>query len=161
VSREESASIETQEKDLRALAASHGFAVAHVRVDDDKSGALPITRRPAFAEWLDDLRSGRVSVLLVRDFSRLSREGLRAAADVIELLGSTRGRLISSLDRLDSASPGFEMVAAVLSVQAKGERDATAARVTIRQKHDRVSGTWTKDRPTGYLVRGGRLVQAP
>jgi site-specific DNA recombinase len=157
VASDSSDSIERQERDLRQLAATEGFDVVAVHVDEGVSGAA--THRPAFRAWLDDASSGRADVLLAWRFDRISREGLPAVARLLEVLKESGARVMTHGDRVDSTSQSFRLTAAVMSEVAYAEREAIRARVTSRQAADRRRGAWTKERPFGYEVADGRLVQ--
>lgn len=133
VSDEASTSLDRQEEDLRALAAQHGATVVAVHADDGISGAK--ADRPGLLAWLADAQEGRADLLLVWDFTRLSREGLRAAARVVDVLEASGARLLSKRDALDSAQQAFRLVAAVLSETARAERESIRARVTSTVRH--------------------------
>ena len=59
---ETSTSLESQERELRALAAQHGLTVVAVHVDPGFSGAL--RDRPGFLAWLDDAKKAGVTTCL-------------------------------------------------------------------------------------------------
>ncbi|MET8834934.1 recombinase family protein [Micromonospora sp. NPDC004540] len=154
---EASDSLARQERDLRSLAQAEGLDVVAVHRDEGVSGAAK--DRPAFRAWLADAEAGRAGVLLSWSMDRVSRGGLPAVAKLIETLGATGARLLTYRDRVDSASPSFKLTASIMSAVAEAERDAIAARILNRQASDRQQGRWTRPRPYGYVVQGGRLVQ--
>lgn len=159
VSSEQSTSLVRQEQELRALAEREGFVVVAVHADDGVSGAAKV--RPAFAAWLRDASEGRADVLLAWDWSRISREGLVGVSRVLGALEESGARLLTLRDRVDSASPAFELIAAVMASTAKAERQAIRERVLSRQRHDRAEGRWTKGAPWAYTVDSGTLVPIP
>lgn len=76
--------------DCRALAAAHGARIVGEHVDDGVSGA--VRNRPEFLAWLEDGRTGKANLLITPYADRLTREGINAAAlvlDVVEGKGST------------------------------------------------------------------------
>ncbi|MGC4792539.1 recombinase family protein [Micromonospora saelicesensis] len=154
---EASDSLERQERDLRSLAQAEGLDVVAVHRDEGVSGAAK--NRPAFRAWIADAEAGRAGVLLAWSMDRISRGGLPAVARLIEILGETGARLLTFRDRVDSAAPSFKLTASIMSAVAEAERDAIAARILNRQASDRQQGRWTRPRPYGYVVEGGRLVQ--
>src|SRR4029079_17356583 len=77
--------------------AALGLHVYAVHVDNGKSGA--IRNRPEFLAWLDDARKGHVGTLLGSHSDRLTREGVNAAAmvlDVVEGKDPTTGAVVRS-----------------------------------------------------------------
>lgn len=159
VSKDESDSLERQERDLRRLALDEGYRVVATHVDDGLSGAL--SDRPAFRAWLDDAAEGRAGALLAWRFDRISREGLPAVAKLLDVLKVSGARMLTYGDRMDSDSHAFRITAAVLSEVAYAERETLRTRVLSRQANDRRKGLWTRERPFGYTVEGYQLVQHP
>lgn len=157
---DESTSLDRQERDLRALAGKHGLDVVAVHVDEGLSGSL--RNRPAFRAWLQDARTGRADALLVWHFDRLSREGLSAAASVLDV---TEGkdpdgrkafapvRLLSFDDNLDSAREGFRLQVAVLSEMAYAERERIRSRAKSSRARLTTDGRWHGgSTPYGYVA---------
>lgn len=118
--------------DCRELAARHGLTVVGEHVDNGKSGA--IRDRPEFRAWLADATSGRAGVLLTWHADRLTREGVNAAArvlDVIEGKDERTGavdptRRVRFLDchGLDSRDEdAFRWRFVIAAEVARGERD--------------------------------------
>jgi site-specific DNA recombinase len=138
------------------MAQREGFEVVAVHADEGVSGAAKV--RPAFNSWLADARDGRADVLLAWDWSRISREGLTGVGRILETLEESGARLLTLRDRVDSQSPAFELIAAVMASTAKAERTAIRERVLSRQRHDRASGRWTRGAPWAYEVDNGTLV---
>ena len=163
-SREESTGLVTQEADLRRLAGEHGLTVLAVHTDDGESGSL--RKRPGFLAWLDDGRSGRATHLLADKIDRVSRGGTAGIArflDVVEGLNedgervSTPVRFLSSSDRLDSESPGWDIQVAVLSALAKSERDLIRGRILRSKRQAKTEGRWLG----GTVPAGFRAMKNP
>lgn len=70
----ESASIQTQRMALRQYAAEHSLIVYDEYVDDGCSGTN--FDRPAFKRMLDDIDSGKINCVVVKDMSRFGRNYL-------------------------------------------------------------------------------------
>jgi DNA invertase Pin-like site-specific DNA recombinase len=157
VDADSSDSVERQERELRALAEHLGAVVGAIHADVGVSGVAKA--RPALDAWLADALDGRADLLLAWDWSRISRTGLRSVARVLDVLETSGARLVTLRDNLDSATPAFNIITAVMAETAKSEREAIASRVRSRQAADRAKGRWTKPRPFGYEVRDGKLVQ--
>jgi hypothetical protein len=101
-------------------------------------------------------------VLLAWDWSRVSRTGLRGVGRVLETLEQSGARLVTLRDNLDSSSPTFGIITAVVAETSRAEREAISARVKSRQSHDRDAGLWTKPAPYGYAkANGGKLKPDP
>ena len=67
----ESMSISTQKEMLMDYARQNGFRNCRYYVDDGYSGTN--SDREAFQEMLDDIRDGKVAVVITKDQSRLGR----------------------------------------------------------------------------------------
>ena len=89
-------SLEGMVQEVRDTAAREGLDLLEVHVDDGISGA--VRDRPEFLAWLADGSSGRASVLLAHHADRLTREGVNAAAmvlDVVEGKDPVTGRVVA------------------------------------------------------------------
>src|SRR5205807_241629 len=73
-------SIDLQRDRGEQYAASHGFEVAAVLVDEGVSGAVPMARRAAGARLLEMLRAGEVRHVIAADTSRLGRDSVDVQA---------------------------------------------------------------------------------
>ena len=69
---------------IGAGAASLGLEVYDVHVDNGTSGA--IRNRPEFLAWLADARKEHVGTLIASHSDRLTREGVNAAAMVLDVV---------------------------------------------------------------------------
>jgi site-specific DNA recombinase len=147
--------------DLRALCAEKGFVEISggLHLDDGKSGA--IRNRPEFRAWLADAIEGRADVLVAWHVDRLSREGLNAAAmilDVVEGKDPETGkvvrppvRLIGLDDRIDSADgEGFRLSFIIKAEFARAELERMKSRSQARVRRMR-----TERRSTGGLTPYG------
>ena len=69
----ESDSITNQKKYIEEYVKRNpDIEVVNVRVDDGYSGI--VFDRPAFKEMMEDIRSGKINCVIVKDLSRLGRE---------------------------------------------------------------------------------------
>ncbi|NGN92635.1 recombinase family protein [Nocardioides sp. KC13] len=147
-----STGLETQEKDLRELAARHGLDVIAVHTDNGKSGAL--RKRPGLLAWLDDAKSERATHLLAWKLDRVSRGGTAALATFLDVVEGVNAdgepshkpvRFLSYKDSLDSESATWDIQVAVMGALAKSERDAIRERIhshraEVRSTPDRIHG---------------------
>src|SRR4051794_20873542 len=99
-SDEASTSLVRQEADLRARAAREGWTVVDVLSDDGISGG---SSRAKAHRALEMLRGGDADVLAVWKADRWSRQGVRAVADLDDVLAQRPdARFIADQDGLDS-----------------------------------------------------------
>jgi len=115
----ESVSIENQKAYLEEYATRNGFTNFVHRTDDGWSG----TRwdRPAFLKMMDEVESGNVKTILIKDMSRLGRDHLRVGL-FLEQLREKGVRLIAVAEGIDTA---------------KGEDDFMPFRNIIAEWHAR------------------------
>lgn len=124
---ETSTSLQRQEEDLRARAAREGWTVVEVLSDDGISGGLS---REKAHRALEMLRSGDADVLAVWKADRWSRQGVRAVADLDDVLTHRpEARFVADQDGLDSREASFDVIFGVLAVIARAERKNTSLRV--------------------------------
>jgi site-specific DNA recombinase len=165
-------SLAGMEQDCRDLCTRLGLDVYAVRVDDGISGA--VRDRPAFRSWLDDGRTGAVDALVSWSGDRLTREGVNAAAlvlDVIEGKDPDTGALVRSPIRFLSADDGldssgdptaFRFSFVIKAEVARAERERIVARNRANQRRLRaeVGRFRGGERPYGYATaprEGGGL----
>jgi site-specific DNA recombinase len=153
-------SLDGMMRDLRDLADRLGVRLIAEHSDDGISGA--VRDRPEFTAWLDDAREGRADVLLAYHTDRLTREGVNAAAmvlDVVEGKDPTTGRVIRTpvrlvtWDGLDSEkdAEAFRWRFVIAAEVARAERARIAERNTRTKARLRMSGRWSGGpRPYGY-----------
>lgn len=99
---EESNSIANQRELLRSYAAKHftGCPLLEFK-DDGYSGAN--MDRPGVSELLNKVRAGQVSCIIVKDFSRFSRDYIEIGSYLEQIFPFARVRFIAIEDRYDSA----------------------------------------------------------
>lgn len=146
---EESVSLERQRRDLEKLCELEGWDVVDVITDDGKSGTK---ERAEATRALDMLRSGAADTLLVWAFDRWSRQGLRAVADLIEVMRERKSALFyAKKDGLRSDQPAWRIIASVLAEVAAMEAENTSARIlAARAAH------LSKTAPEDQRFLGGR-----
>lgn len=152
--------------DCHKLAASLGLDVYAVHIDNGKSGA--IRNRPEFLAWLDDARKGHVGTLIGSHSDRLTREGVNAAAmvlDVVEGKDPTTGAVVRSpvrlatVDGLDSEkdSEAFRWRFVIAAEVARAERE----RIRQRNVDTKERLAATKRFPGGAIPYGCQVVERP
>lgn len=138
--------------------------IGPVHVDNGKSGA--IRDRPEFVAWLDDVRECRASVMIPWHTDRLTREGVNAAAlilDAQEGKDPTTGAVVRVPARLvDCAGldsddrEGFRFRFVIGAEVARAERERIKARNVATRERLIAAGRW----PGGKLPLGFRAVPA-
>lgn len=167
-----------QERRLREYAASLGWTVARVVVENDmqpgKSGKtrsasafkrrkirLPNGKvelrvvRPGFRAVLDDLAHGRADAMLTRDLDRAMRDprDLEDLIDVVQERKLNVKSLTGSLTFTDGGTDSEIMIARILVAQANKSSADTAYRVSQLRERQALSGTFGGGRrPFGFGV---------
>lgn len=116
-----------QEKDCRALAATLGWRVVHVYVDNDLS-AFSGKTRPAYLELLDAVRAAEVVRVLVWHTDRLHRtpRELEDYIDAADMRGAVTHTVKAGI--FDLATPAGRAVARTLCAWARYEVEHAAER---------------------------------
>lgn len=162
---ERNLSLDGMVEEMTRFCRERGWNPRYIHKDDGISGGK--RDREAFQEWISDATEGRAQILVNPHTDRLTREGLNAAArllDVVEGKDPTTGRVVSrpvrlvDLQGLDSKhgdSFRFRFVIQAEVARAERERIRARAKASYRRliKAGRARGTFP---PYGY-----RIVDAP
>ena len=99
----ESDSIANQKKLIEDFVAPHpDIELVSERVDDGYSGVL--FDRPAFQEMMNDIVSGKINCVIVKDLSRLGREYIETGRYLRQIFPAYGVRFISVNDGIDTAN---------------------------------------------------------
>ena len=99
----ESDSIANQKKLIEEFVAAHpDIELVSERVDDGYSGVL--FDRPAFQEMMNDIVSGKINCVIVKDLSRLGREYIETGRYLRQVFPAYGVRFISINDGIDTAN---------------------------------------------------------
>ena len=99
----ESDSIANQKKLIEDFVAAHpDIEIVSERVDDGYSGVL--FDRPAFQEMMNDIVSGKINCVIVKDLSRLGREYIETGRYLQRTFPAYGVRFISVNDGIDTAN---------------------------------------------------------
>jgi site-specific DNA recombinase len=136
--REESISLELQERACRDYAASRGYDVVEVISDPGVSG-LQFSKRPGIRRAIETVEAGNADTLLVWRWSRLSRRRTHQAV-IIDRIEHVGGRVESATEPVDATTAGGRfsrevlLAAAAFESDTKSEqwKDAQARRVALR-----------------------------
>lgn len=78
-------SIHAQMELAKEYAESQGFEITEYYIDDNVSGYISNDERPEFSRMLQDIREGKVDIILAKDLSRIGRKGSRTLTFIDEL----------------------------------------------------------------------------
>lgn len=103
----ESDSIKNQRELIKEFFAEHNeLHLVDEYVDDGYSGTS--YERPAFQRLMEDVKSGKINCIIVKDLSRLGRNYIETGRYLEKIFPFLGVRFISILDHYDSASEGNE-----------------------------------------------------
>ena len=100
--------------------------VVDIKVDDGYSGI--VFDRPAFKEMMEDIRSGKINCVIVKDLSRLGREYCETFTYLRKIFPALGVRFIAINDHIDTAK---EAVANDLTVSVKGVMNDEYCRILL------------------------------
>lgn len=98
-----SASIVNQISYIEDYAKSNGLIVSKNYIDDGYSGIN--YARPAFEEMVNDIKKGKINVVITKDFSRLGREYIETGYYITKFFPENNIRYIAINDNYDSNTP--------------------------------------------------------
>lgn len=148
--------------DCRELARRHGLSVVDEHVDNGLTGA--VRDRPEFRAWLQDAVEGRAQTLIAWHADRLTREGINAAAmllDVLEGKDSTTGRVVRPPVRLldhsgldsDHGDDAFRLRFLIAAEVARAERARMVERAKAGRRRLREAARFPGGTPPfGYSI---------
>ena len=119
----ESNSIGNQREILNRYATDHGFIVCREYVDDGWSGTN--FQRPSFKKMVEDIESGGIGIVLVKDLSRLGRHNAMVAFYTEIFLPDHDVRLIALGDNIDTGHGENEIMAFKSVINEYYARDCT------------------------------------
>lgn len=93
----------------------------------DEGFSGPDTSRPQFQHLLQEVRSGRVLVVVVAELSRITRS-VRELVQVIEVLDRHGVQMVSLREGLDTGTPQGRLLASLLMALDDFEREQMARR---------------------------------
>ena len=104
----ESNSITNQKAILQKYADDNGFKNTQFYVDDGYSGTS--FDRPDFIRMMDDVKAGKVGIVITKDLSRLGRDYLQTGQYIEIILPDYDVRYIAINDNVDTARGENEMM---------------------------------------------------
>lgn len=156
-------SVEGQYREIRAFCKNRkGWKVAWVFRDEGYSAAD--LNRPGIQNLLDRVQEGKVDIVVVWKYDRLSRDNIDFPV-LLHILEKHRVRIVSLNEpSLDYSSPYGEFVVGMLGLIATLERRVLQTRVKMGMRERSRKGLWHGGTPPfGYSYDGdtGKLVVKP
>lgn len=141
-------SIESQIKEMGALAAREKLVVAEVR--SEKHSAKAAGQRPVFQHLLAEIREGKFNGILTWAPDRLSRNGGDLGV-LVDLMDQKSLVEIRTYTQKFTNNPNEKFLLMILGSQAKLENDNKSLNVKRGLKARAEMGLWPGIAPTGYL----------
>jgi site-specific DNA recombinase len=117
--------------------------------------------RPALRHLLDDVRAGKVDVVLSYKVDRLTR-ALADFARIVAIFEAAEVAFVSVTEAFDTSTPMGKLTLHVLLSFAQFERELAAERIRDKIAASKARGLWTGGTvPIGYRVEARRLVPVP
>ena len=150
----ESDSIVNQRALVKEFLKTHpDIQIYHERVDDGFSGVS--FERPAFKEMLEDIKSGKVNCVIVKDLSRFGRDYIEAGRYIEKIFPYLGVRFIAITDGYDSICPDVTDEGLIVplknlinEIYAKDLSRKVSSAFYIKQKQGKFIGNAA---PYGYM----------
>lgn len=113
--------------------------------------------RPALQRLLDDIRNGRVDVIVVYKIDRLTRS-LMDFSKIVEIFDANRASFVSVTQQFNTTTSMGRLTLNVLLSFAQFEREVTAERIRDKIAASKKKGMWMGGHvPLGYQVKDRKL----
>jgi site-specific DNA recombinase len=156
----EGQSLDNQSARIKAYAESQGWELIGIYREEGYSGK--VIERPELTRMIDDIKSGKINVVLVYKVDRLTRKQKDLwylLEDVFEAHGAGFKSVVEPFDTTTAQGKAF---LGMLAVFAQLERDTIAERTKDTLSNKKAKGEWTGRIPFGYRVSSdGRLELVP
>ena len=157
------------EQDFNSLDAQHHASQAYIRSQahagwtllrskyDDGGFSGGNTDRPALQRLLEDVRAGKVDVIVVYKVDRLTRS-LADFAKLVELFDQHRVSFVSVTQQFNTTTSMGRLTLNVLLSFAQFEREVTSERIRDKIAASKRKGLWVGGRaPFGYQTRDRKI----
>ncbi len=138
--REEGYSIEAQKEMLTAYCISKGIKSFDCYIDGGFSGST--LDRPELKRMIDDIKSGKISCVLVYKLDRLSRSQKDTLYLIEDIFNPKNVDFISLNESMDTSTPLGRLMLGILSAFAQLERENIRERTRMGMKERIKSGLW-------------------
>ena len=145
----DSNSIQNQKIFLEQHAQQHQLINIKHYVDDDESGRF--FDRPAYSAMIEDVRSGKIGTIIIKDMSRWGRDYLEVG-NAMELLRVQHVRFIAINSGIDSADPSTLEFAPFINIMSEWYAKDISKKVKTGIKTKGMSGKpICTEAPYGYV----------
>lgn len=145
----ESNSIQNQRAFLEQYAKQQNLINIKHYVDDDESGRF--FDRPAYSAMIEDVRSGKISTIIIKDMTRWGRDYLEVG-NAMELMRVQQVRFIAINSGIDSAEPSTLEFAPFINIMSEWYAKDISKKVTTGIKTKGMSGKpIMTEAPYGYV----------
>ena len=157
------------DQEFNSLDAQHDAASAYIRSQahahwtlvrtryDDGGFSGGSTDRPALQRLLEDVRTGRVQIIVVYKVDRLTRS-LADFAKLVELFDAHEVSFVSVTQQFNTTTSMGRLTLNVLLSFAQFEREVTAERIRDKIAASKRKGLWVGGMvPLGYELKEGKL----
>ncbi|MEZ5735641.1 MAG: recombinase family protein [Novosphingobium sp.] len=161
------------EKDFNSLDAQRDACAAYVLSQlhegwkllpdlyDDGGYSGGNMERPALRQLLDDVKAGRIDVVVVYKIDRLTRS-LTDFAKIVEVLDAAETSFVSVTQAFNTTNSMGRLTLNVLLSFAQFEREVIAERIRDKIAASKARGMWMGGTvPLGYEVKDRKLVVVP
>ena len=150
-------SVGAQAELLTNYAKAHKWNVYNTYIDDGYSGKD--MNRPAFQNLVADIKKGRVDIVVVWMFDRISRSQKDMLTIIEDILEPNNCAYVSLCENFDTSTPlGMAMIG-ILSTFAQLEREQIKERMAMGKEARAKKGLWNggSEAPYGYIYKDGLL----
>lgn len=149
-SKDYSVSIKGQIEILEKFAVENGFTKTKLYIDDGESGAL--FDRPGYLEMIEDIESGEVGTVVVKDHSRLGRDRLTIGYLLEVFFTEHQIRYMTADRKIDTATRGIPDELAFEDVFNEWHVKRTSEKIKQRNRQKIEDGISLRSRaPYGYM----------
>ena len=161
------------EQDFNSLDAQYDASQAYIRSQahagwtlvrshyDDGGYSGGSTERPALQRLLEDIRAGKVDVIVVYKVDRLTRS-LADFAKLVELFDAHGVSFVSVTQQFNTTTSMGRLTLNVLLSFAQFEREVTSERIRDKIAASKRKGLWVGGNvPLGYATKDRKIVIVP
>lgn len=122
----------------------------HITVYEDEGFSGKNTKRPQFTKMMNDVKKGKIDVIVCYRLDRISRN-IADFSNLITELNEYGVQFVSIKEQFDTSNPMGRAMMYIASVFSQLERETTAERIKDNFKELERTGRWlTGGIPTGY-----------
>ncbi len=129
-------SIETQISNLEEYAKKNKMKIVDHYTDEGISGAKPPLKRPALKRLLEDVKAGKIDMILFTKLDRWFRS-VKEYFKVQEILDKYKVQWKAIQEDYDTSTANGQMSITIFLAVAQNERDRTAERIKVVLEHKR------------------------